>query len=97
MALAGFSEDDIDIWVSRDNDLFVKGNCEKSEEDNYLHKGIAKRAFKHTFRMANNMEVKSADMVNGVLSVTLQRKDVETESLRKIPINNSSEKQLLQE
>ncbi len=87
-ALAGWKIEDLDISVKTKNDrvLIVKG---KKVEDNktYLHKGIASRSFEHSLVLDRYLEVKSADLENGLLSITLERKIPEHELPKKIEIN----------
>jgi molecular chaperone IbpA len=76
MAVAGFKMDEIDITVS-DRVLTVEGKqCNQikdtlDSEVEYLHKGIAERDFTRNFKLANNVEVKTATMRDGLLIITL--------------------------
>ena len=86
MAVAGFSQSDIEI-VAHDNVLSVKGNIEKSEPNvEYLHRGIAKRAFEHRFQLADHVRVTSAGMENGLLHIHLLREVPEAKKPRRIEI-----------
>ena len=67
MAVAGFAKQDIDITLE-DGKLIIKGNT-KDDDQNYLFKGIATRAFTRTFALTDTIEVKNADLVNGMLKV----------------------------
>ena len=77
VALAGFNKKD--IKVSYEDGLLsiesVKNDKtnEKDENGNIIHKGIAKRYFKRTFSVADNTEVKGAELKDGLLKVSLQR------------------------
>lgn len=72
VAVTGFSKDDIEITVN-DQDLVIKGNAEKDDSTEFIHKGIATRAFTRTFALGEYMEVTGAKVENGLLSVTVER------------------------
>ena len=75
MALAGFSEDDLNIEL--DNGVLTisaDGSEEEQENDRFLHRGIAKRAFTRHFRLADTIKVLGAQFENGLLMIDLQRK-----------------------
>jgi molecular chaperone IbpA len=88
MAIAGFSEKDIDITV-HDDKLKVSGKpaTEKAEKLEFLYKGIAERSFEQSFRLADHMEVKEAKMENGILAISLLRNIPEAKKPRMIAIN----------
>lgn len=73
MAVAGFGKTDIDIELNGDT-LVVSGKVENDEEDagNYMFKGIANSAFTRSFTVLDNLEVKNAEMVNGMLKIFLE-------------------------
>lgn len=74
VAVAGFAEGEIDI--SLDKRVLSIAGARKTEEDaahEYLHRGISSRDFRHTFTLAEHVEVKSASIRNGILSVYLER------------------------
>jgi len=73
MALAGFSKDNISVTKSG-NFLTVEGDKEQ-EDKNYLFHGIAARHFKREIPVANGVEVKSAEMKDGILSIVLENKE----------------------
>jgi len=77
LALAGYSKKDIDVSLE-DGVLTiksVKSEEEKEVEDNegILHKGIAKRFFSKSFTIADDVEVKGAELKDGLLKVSLER------------------------
>ncbi|MEN3792893.1 Hsp20 family protein [Fulvimarina sp. MAC3] len=89
MAVAGFAEDELFI-ESRENTLLVKGEKAESEGDNqveYLHRGIAGRAFERRFQLADHVEVRGASLKNGLLHVELERVIPEQMKPRKIEIS----------
>ncbi len=84
LAVAGFARDDLDITVE-DNQLTVRGKTQDDKERKYLHRGIAARQFNRTFVLADGIEVKTADLANGLLSIDLVRHEPER-LVRKIEI-----------
>ena len=71
MAVAGFSQDEIDVTV-HDNSLLVTGKAKKEDENGrYLHRGIARRTFERRFSLAEHIKVVGASLVNGMLHVDL--------------------------
>lgn len=87
MAVAGFSEDDLDITV-KDNVLVVTGRIEAKESNGkrYLHRGIATRAFERRFELADHIRVTGARLENGLLYLDLVREVPEEMKPRKIAI-----------
>ena len=71
LAVAGFGKKDIDITKER-NVLSIEGKVDEDSKD-FVHKGLASRAFKRTFTLADDVEVSGADMVDGILHVKLVR------------------------
>jgi molecular chaperone IbpA len=72
LAVAGFTRDDIEITSEKDK-LTVRGNVPKEEiEVNYLHRGLARRAFERTFKLAENVEVVDATLEHGMLYIDLK-------------------------
>lgn len=88
MAVAGFSEKDIDI-TSKENQLVVQGRIvpDAQKDVTYLHRGIAGRAFERRFQLADHIRVVDATMDNGLLTVDLVREIPEAMKPRKIAIN----------
>lgn len=72
LAVAGFTRDQLDIAVE-DNQLCVRGRQDDDKSREYLHRGIASRQFQRTFVLADGIEVGSADLSNGLLSIDLVR------------------------
>lgn len=80
LALAGFGKDDIEVQYE-DNMLHVKSKPKKVEDkedvekydDGVLHRGISKRWFSKSFTIADDVEVKGAELKDGLLTVSLER------------------------
>ena len=75
VALAGYNKKDIDVSYE-DNMLHIKSKKEDKEdkdEDGVIHKGIAKRYFSKSFTIADDVEVKGAELKDGLLKVSLER------------------------
>jgi molecular chaperone IbpA len=86
MAVAGFSQDELDITV-HENTLIVTGKSQKEDENGrYLHQGIARRAFERRFSLADHLKVTGASMDNGLLHVDLVREVPEAMKPRTIKI-----------
>ena len=86
MAVAGFSGDELDVTV-QENTLLVTGKAKKeTENNNYLHRGIARRAFERRFSLADHIKVVGASLSNGMLHVDLTREVPEASKPRKIQI-----------
>jgi molecular chaperone IbpA len=87
MAVAGFGDGDLDIVV-HDNMLSVKGQLKDlPKEVEYLHRGIAQRAFEHRFQLADHVRVVTAQLVNGLLDIDLERVVPEEKKPRKVEIS----------
>ena len=88
MAVAGFGQDEVKVDV-KEQTLTVAG-ARKSEEKErqYLHRGIAARAFERRFQLADHVEVKGADLQDGLLHVDLVRNVPERLKPRTIAIGN---------
>ncbi len=88
VAVAGFGKQDIEIELA-DNKLFIRGNVQNTEDDgNFLFKGIANRAFTRTFALDDQVEVKDAEMINGMLKVFLERIIPEYKKPKKIAVKS---------
>ncbi len=87
MAVAGFTLNDLTITAQGDS-LLVSGKMEdkKDGETQYLHRGIANRAFQRSFRLADHIRVVDADMRDGLLTINLVREIPEEAKPRTISI-----------
>jgi molecular chaperone IbpA len=74
MAVAGFGKQDIEIETEGDK-LIIKGNAEtdSAETADTLYQGLALRPFTRAFTLNDQVEVQNAEMINGLLKVTLER------------------------
>jgi molecular chaperone IbpA len=90
MAVAGFAPEDISIEV-KGNGLTVSGKkAEKTDAKvEYLHQGIASRAFERRFQLADHVQVNGAGMENGLLHISLKREVPEALKPRTIPVNGA--------
>ena len=85
LALAGFKESDLNVTVE-DNTLTIEGDQESSEEDDFVHKGIAERKFRRTWSLADTVVVNGAKLKDGVLTVALENIIPEEKKPREIEI-----------
>jgi len=93
MAVAGFTRDDIKIEV-KEQTLSVRGERKsepEAEHREFLHRGIAQRAFERRFQLADHVEVRGADLRDGLLHIELQRNIPERMKPRQIPIGATEE------
>lgn len=95
LAVAGFGQGDIDIEIDGGK-LIVRGNvAAENEANDYLFKGIANRAFTRSFAVDDQIEVKDAELFNGMLKVFLERIIPEHKKPKKIEVKSKGEKQFL--
>ena len=90
VALAGFNKKDIKVSYA-DGQLSIESvkndkTKERDENGNVIHQGIAKRYFKKSFSIADNCEVKNAELKDGLLRVSLERVIPEAQKPRVIDI-----------
>lgn len=72
LAVAGFTRDQLDVSVE-ENQLIIRGRQVEDKARHYLHRGIAARQFQRTFVLAEGIEIKGADLKDGLLSIDLIR------------------------
>lgn len=91
IAVAGFAEGEIDIALDK-RLLTITGARKRNEDEKheYLHRGISSRDFKHTFTLAEHVEVKSASIRDGILAVHLEREVPEEAKPKTIAITYQS-------
>jgi molecular chaperone IbpA len=91
IAVAGFAPEELSV-TSEENVLVVTGRKTPDEKTQYLHHGIAGRAFERRFNLADYVQVTRADLVNGLLSIDLVRELPEAMKSRKIEIGAQAPK-----
>lgn len=72
IALAGYKKEDIEVTTEW-NKLFVEAKKSNSSDDEYLHQGLAKRAFTRTWTLSDDVEVCDTTFVDGLLTIKLNR------------------------
>jgi HSP20 family molecular chaperone IbpA len=88
LAVAGFTRDQLEITLE-DKQLTVRGKQVDEKTREFLYRGIAARQFARTFVLADGIEVKSAELANGLLSIDLHRLEPER-VVRRIEIGAQS-------
>ena len=87
MAVAGFAKSDIELTLDG-NKLTVKGAAKEDNTDgDYVFKGIANRDFSHTFKLADQVKIGNAELINGMLKVWLEQLVKTQDNIKKIAIN----------
>lgn len=81
LAVAGFALDDLEIQVEG-RDLTISGRQSGRENANFLHRGIAARPFRRGFTLGPGLEVESADLENGLLSINLTMSETAPQQVR---------------
>lgn len=91
LAVAGFRQEEIDI-TARQNLLVITGRKaeNRNKEGNFLHVGIATRAFERRFELADFVHVENAELRDGLLAIDLVREIPEAMKPRKIDISTGS-------
>lgn len=90
MAVAGFGKHNLDLEF-QDGTLVISGSS-AVEDGDYVYKGIADRAFTRKFSLADTVEIKNAELVNGMLKVWLENIIPDSKKPKKIDITDSNEK-----
>jgi len=88
MAVAGFSPDELTI-THEPNLLVVSGSRSDEDKGQYLHRGIAGRAFRRKFELADHVKVTGASLENGLLTIDLLRELPEEMKPRRIEITSA--------
>ena len=97
MAVAGFGQSELDIEIDGGK-LIVRGNISAENEANdYVFKGIANRAFTRSFAIDDQIEVKDAELFNGMLKIALERLIPEDKKPKKVAVKTKGQKQMLTE
>jgi molecular chaperone IbpA len=98
LAVAGFAKQDLEIEIV-DDKLIIKGNThagEPAEQDSkgewswplMLHQGLAMRPFTRTFTLSDNVEIRGASLLNGILKIVLEAIIPEHKKPKKVEIND---------
>lgn len=101
MAVAGFARQDLEIEIA-DDKLIIRGNVksgEPAEKDSngewtwplFVHHGLAQRPFTRTFNLADNVEIRGASLLNGILKIILEAIIPEHKKPKKIEITDEEE------
>jgi molecular chaperone IbpA len=85
LAVAGFRPDEIEV-IAQQNQLVVTGRKPENDTNQYIHRGIATRNFERRFALADYVQVKQANLSDGLLSIELVREIPEAVKPRKIEI-----------
>jgi len=72
LAVAGFSMDELEVSIE-EGELTIRGKQREEQPRDYLHRGIAARQFKRSFQLAGGVEVRKAEVNNGLLASELVR------------------------
>ncbi|MEJ6780981.1 Hsp20 family protein [Aminobacter sp. Piv2-1] len=89
MAVAGFSQDELSM-TQEQNMLLVTGEKNGEDKAEYLHRGIAGRAFERRFQLADHVKVSGASLENGLLTIDLKREIPEEMKPRRIEIGSAA-------
>ena len=92
LAVAGFKPDEIDI-TAQQNVLIVTGRKTDEAEQkgsDYIYRGIANRSFERRFALADHIQVRGADMKDGMLAIELRREIPESMKPKKISIGSDA-------
>ena len=95
LAIAGFDKSDIEVTF-KDNVLSIEGNRKVEKQSDYVHRGISNRKFTKVFNLSEHIKIRGADLVNGILSIRLERVIPEDQKPKIIKIGSKT-KSFLQE
>ena len=93
LAVAGLSEEDLEVEL-KESVLEIRSKQSTEDEANYVHRGIAKRSFIRTFTLSDDIVVKGCGLVNGMLTVELEKVIPEEKRARLIPIGSKKIKSI---
>jgi molecular chaperone IbpA len=94
LALAGYSQDDIEIELEKGvMTVRTKDGYSPTDDEGvtFLHKGISAKRFRKSFTLSENMQVEGATMVNGILNISLLEVIPEEEKPKLIPIGGGQQ------
>jgi molecular chaperone IbpA len=90
LAVAGFGQDEIEI-TAKQNQLVISGRKSDRDGGNFIHRGIATRSFERNFVLGDYVQVRSANLKDGLLTIELQREIPDEVKPRKIEIGGSTQ------
>jgi molecular chaperone IbpA len=96
MAVAGFGKHNLDIEIN-DGTLSVSGSTDVGDlekeglNNQYIYKGIADRSFKRTFNLSDTIEIKNAELFNGMLKIWLEHIIPDSKKPKKVDIVDPTE------
>ena len=93
LAVAGLSENDLEVEL-KESVLEIRSKQSTEDEANYVHRGIAKTAFMRSFTLSDDIVVKGCGLVNGMLTVELEKIIPEEKRARLIPIGSKKIKSI---
>lgn len=93
LAVAGFRPDEVEV-TAQQNLLTVAGRKGDGDDARYIHRGIAARAFERRFGLADHVQVRSAELRDGILSIVLEREIPEEMKPRRIEIGGGAVRRL---
>ena len=88
VALAGFSDNQIEVVHEPENSSLVISGSNESEDANYLHQGIATRKFHRRWTIADTIQVKGANFTDGILRVQLENVIPDEKKPKKIKVES---------
>ena len=96
LAIAGLDEDDLEVQLMSQilSIRSKKEDSEPEENNNYVHRGIAKRQFERSFTLSDDIIVKGCDLTNGMLTIELEKQIPEEKRARFIPIGKKKIKSI---
>ena len=96
LAIAGLKEDDLEVQLMSQvlSIRSKKEDSEPEENNNYVHRGIAKRQFERSFTLSDDIIVKGCDLTNGMLTIELEKQIPEEKRARFIPIGKKKVKSI---
>ena len=96
LAIAGLKEEDLEVSLQSQilNIRSKKEDSGSEETTNYVHRGIAKRSFQRSFTLSDDVVVKGCGLVNGMLTVELEKVIPEEKRARLIPIGSKKIKSI---
>jgi molecular chaperone IbpA len=91
LAVAGFGKQDLEVEI-KENSLVISGKVQQNTNaSDYLYKGIADRSFVRQFSLADTVEIKNTQLVNGMLKIFLENIIPEHKKPRKIDIEDTDD------